>query len=184
MNMNDIIQGCIEQNRLSQKKLYESYYGKMLAVCMRYASNREEAREIMNVGFFKVFNTIAKYKPKIGNLDGWIYRIMINSAIDHYRKEARHKHHATLEHAAPVSKTVDVLDTLSAKEILELIQKLPPGYRTVFNLYVMDGFSHKEISAKLGIAEGTSKSNLAKARAKLQKMILKEQSYLLKNYVK
>jgi len=142
-----------------------------MGVCMRYASHKEQATEILNIGFFKVFKTLESFAAKGGNLEAWIYRIMVNSAIDFLRAEVRHQH-SDIEYAVVTEDHADVIAELNAEQILELVNLLPTSYRTVFNLYIMEGHNHKEIGELLGISEGTSKSNLAKARMKLQKMIV------------
>jgi RNA polymerase sigma-70 factor (ECF subfamily) len=167
----ELIRGCIDNDRLAQKRLYERYYGKMMGVCMRYASGREQAAEMLNIGFFKVFDSIKKYADKGGNLESWIYRIMVNTAIDYLRAEIRHRH-TEIEKTVYIEDTGSVLADLGAEQILEMVAQLSPAYRTVFNLYVVEGYNHIEIGKMLGISEGTSKSNLAKARAKLQEKIL------------
>ncbi len=170
--MDELVKGCQREDRLAQKRLYETYYGRMMGVCLRYAANRDEAAEILNKGFLKVFNTIKKFDTNRGRLDSWIYKVMLNTAIDHYRSEFRHKQNMVdIEQAYEVGEQSDVLHQISAEEIIALIQRLTPGYRTVFNLYVMEGMSHPEIAKELGISEGTAKSNLAKARKKLQAML-------------
>ncbi len=168
----EIIEGCIEGGRKFQKILYERFYGSMMVVCMRYTNDREEARDVLHEGFIKVFRNMHKF-AKGTNLGAWIRRIMVNTAIDHYRKRAKGPALVEINHAVHEIDTHDILSDMSAQEILGLVQRLSPAYRMVFNLYVMEGYSHKEVGKLLGISEGTSKSNLAKARAKLQKMILK-----------
>lgn len=168
----ELVRGCRKNDRLSQKRLYEKFYGRMMGVCLRYASGREEAAEILNKGFLKVFSMIGNYEPERGRLDSWIYKIVMNTAIDHYRAEVRRRTNIVeMEQAYYIGDESDVLHQISADEIIELIQKLSPAYRTVFNMYVMEGMSHGEIAEQLGISEGTTKSNLAKARKKLQAMI-------------
>jgi len=166
----EVVKGCIRQDRIYQKLLYERYYGSMMAVCMRYASDREEARDILHEGFMKVYKNITRFKQGT-NLGAWIRRIMINTSIDHYRKNAKKPNFVEINHAVHEAANYDVVSELGREEILKLVQKLSPAYRTVFNLYVIEGYSHKEVGEALGISEGTSKSNLAKARAKLQRMI-------------
>ena len=178
----DLLQGCVDGDRKAQKQLYEKCYSKMMSACMRYASDTDEAMEILNMGFFKVFTTIGRYQNEINNLEGWIYRIIVNTAIDHFRKEFKHKRTVETDHALSSQTAYDVVSDLSAEEILKLVQQLSPAYRTVFNLYVMEGFTHREIAEKLKVTEGTSKSNLAKARAKLQKMIREQDRIKLKAY--
>jgi len=168
----DIIEGCIAGGRKYQKLLYERFYGSMMVVCMRYTNDREEARDVLHEGFMKVFKNLTKFKRGT-NLGAWIRRIMINTAIDHYRKTAKRPNLVEINHAIHEADVHDVVAEISADEILEMVQKLSPAYRMVFNLYVIEGYAHKEVGKQLGISEGTSKSNLAKARAKLQQMIFK-----------
>jgi RNA polymerase sigma-70 factor (ECF subfamily) len=170
-NEQEVVQGCIRQDRTHQKLLYERYYGSMMAVCMRYASDREEARDVLHEGFMKVYKNMSRFKEGT-NLGAWIRRIMINTSIDHYRKNAKKPNFVEINHAVHEAASHNVVSDLSKEEILKLVQKLSPAYRTVFNLYVIEGYSHREVGEALGISEGTSKSNLAKARAKLQRMIL------------
>lgn len=172
----ELIRACLRKERAAQKELYEAFHGKMLGVCMRYAIDREQARDILNEGFIKVFKNLNRYK--IGtSLESWIRRIMINTAIDCYRKNVRHRTE-DIEHArAEVSKEADAVSRCSAKEILAMVQQLPPSYRTVFNLYAIEGFSHKEVAKKMGISESTSRSNLVKARNKLKDLLKAKQAY-------
>jgi len=167
----ELIKGCIKNDRLAQQRLYQRYYGKMMGVCMRYSSHKEQATEILNLGFFKVFKTMESFAKKGGNLEAWIYRIMVNTAIDYLRSEMRHQH-ADIEKSVYVEDTGDIISEMSAEHIMEMVNKLTPAYRAVFNLYVVEGYNHKEIGELLGISEGTSKSNLAKGRARLQEMII------------
>lgn len=174
LQTDDLISGCIAGKRLQQKQLYELYFGKMMAVCMRYARDRDEAKDLLNEGFLKVFKNLHQYKPQ-RSLESWIRRIMINNAIDHYRKNKKHRNIGDIDQVYDHAEDEQVHANLAAAEIMKLIQKLSPSYRTVFSLYVLEGFNHKEIGEKLGISEGTSKSNLSKARGKLQKMIRESQ---------
>ncbi len=167
----ELIKGCIKNDRLAQQCLYQRYYGKMMGVCMRYSSHKEQATEILNLAFFKVFKTIGGFNNKNGNLEGWIYRIMVNTAIDFIRSEIRHQH-SDIDKSVYAEDSSDIIAELSAEHILELVNKLTPAYKAVFNLYVIEGYSHGEIGKLLDISEGTSKSNLAKARANLQAMII------------
>jgi len=165
----EIVEGCLKGSRKFQKVLYEKYYGSMMAVCMRYTQDREEARDVLHEGFMKVYKNLNKYSRGT-NLGAWIRRIMVNTAIDHYRKNSKRPNLIEINHAVHEA---DIQDIVSAGEILELVQRLSPAYRTVFNLYVIEGYPHNDIAKMLGISEGTSKSNLAKARGRLQQMILK-----------
>ncbi len=149
-----------------------------MSVCMRYTDSREEARDVLNVGFMKVFQNIGRYQPS-HSLESWVRRIMINTSIDHYRKNKKHRHHLEVEHAYGEfdRSVVSPVSRLSEEEIMGMVQNLSPAYRTVFSLYVLEGFNHREIAERLGISEGTSKSNLAKARGKLQRMLAEELEY-------
>jgi RNA polymerase sigma factor (sigma-70 family) len=178
-----IIRGCISLNRQSQKAFYTRYYSFAAAICMRYTNNQDDAVEMVNDGFLKVFRELYNFKPVFENeeisLKGWMKRIMINTAIDYYRKYNKNQlqiagHEDAANNIAYKGETS--VDKLSYDEILELVQQLSPAYRTVFNLYVIDGLSHDEIAGQLGISSGTSKSNLAKARMNLQKMLEKRNS--------
>lgn len=167
-----LVKGCITGERSSQAKLYNLYAPKMFAVCMRYARNREEAEEIMQEGFMRVFTYIKQFKGA-GSMEGWIRKIMVNCALLRYQKKI---------HLAPVfelnieqcntADDADIISNINAKELLKLIQTLTPAYRMVFNLYVFEGMKHREIAEVLGISEGTSKSNLSDARTVLQKALL------------
>lgn len=179
----EIIRGCVKNERLAQKRLYERCYGKMFGVCMRYAADKEMATEILNLGFMKVFENIKEFQKKGGNLEGWIYRIIVNTAIDFLRSEMRHAH-SEIEKTIYAEDDSDVIADMGAEQILQLVNELTPAYRAVFNLYVVEGYNHNEIGEMLGISEGTSKSNLAKARAKLQEKIIKMNEIKLGAYGK
>ena len=163
----DLIEACVRKERWAQRVLYEEHYGKMMGVCLRYANNSDDALDILHEGFIKVFKHIAKYQPGT-SLTAWIRRIMVNTAIDYYRKNIRRRTE-DLEQAYDVeSLQADAISQCTEKEILAAVQELSPAYRTVFNLYVIEGYSHKEIAELLDITESTSRSNLVKARLKLQ----------------
>ncbi|MEN9569449.1 MAG: hypothetical protein RL172_680 [Bacteroidota bacterium] len=175
--LSDIIQGCINASRESQKELYKRYYGFSMSICMRYCDSQDDAMELVNDGFLKVFRSLAGFVPRSENIEAslmaWLKSIMVHTAIDHYRK---HKNDYLVkeieeEHYGLQDAAANALDAMSHKEILQLLQRLSPVYRTVFNLYVLDGYKHEEIAKKLNISTGTSKSNLAKARANIQKML-------------
>jgi len=166
-------------DRESQKKIYTSFYGYAMSVCERYTNNHDDAVEILNDGFLKIFKEIHRYKPSysdvVRSFMGWLRKIMIYTAIDHFRRNQKHRFTAELDDGViQVSAGgEDALDKISYDEIIRAIQEVTPGYRTVFNLFVIEGFSHEEISDQLGISVGTSKSNLSKARKQLQKILLK-----------
>lgn len=183
------IRGCTLNERESQRKIYSSFYGYAMSICQRYTSNPDDATEILNDGFLKVFVEMYRFRPHyedtVSSFKGWLRKIMIYTAIDHFRKNHKHQLHADLNESYLQLPDVheDALDKLSYEEILAAIKFLTPGYRTVFNLFVIEGFSHDEISRELGITIGTSKSNLAKARKQLQKILVQQNEIVRKNVV-
>lgn len=170
-NEESIIQACVRREKWAQKIIYEAYYGKMMGVCIRYSKTEEEALDILHDGFIKVFRYIGKYKPGT-SLFSWIRRIMVNTAIDHYRKMSRRRTESIELAYDVVNDQPGAIEKVTEKEILFAVQQLTPTYRTVFNLYVIEGYSHREIADKLDISESTSRSNLVKARSKLKEMLI------------
>jgi RNA polymerase sigma factor (sigma-70 family) len=167
-----IIKGCIAGERNAQAKLYNLYARKMMGVCLWYARNREEAEEILQDGFMRVFTYMHKFTGE-GSFEGWIRKIMVNAALFKYRNKSQLR--AVVEYdedAYNAEENNSVIEMLDAKELVKLVQTLPPGYRMIFNLHVLEGMKHREIAEILGISEGTSKSNLADARAILQKALI------------
>ncbi len=176
-----LVEQCQKQNRSAQKILYEKYYHKMMAICLRYLKSEEDALEVLNNSFLKVFAKIKQYKSE-GSLESWIKRIVINSSIDFVRsnKEYKNKFILTNEFSLYGSQEQETLSSnsfsnidlhLSKDQLFELIKELPPATRIVFNLYVIDDFTHKQISEQLKISEGTSKWHLSNARKILQEKI-------------
>lgn len=153
-----------------QKYVFEKFYGLMMGICLRYVSNREEARDILQEGFIKIFEKVDQYDDSYSFI-GWMKRVMVNNAIDNYRRSSKMPMSDNEDILLNEGVDADVFSGMGYKEIIKLIQRLPTGYRTVFNLYVIEGFTHKEIGEKLGIAEGTSKSQLNKAKLMLRKQI-------------
>lgn len=166
----DFIRACVHKERWAQKLLYEEYYSKMIGVCLRYSNNEDDALDILHEGFIKVFKHIGKYQPGT-SLSAWIRRIMVNTAIDYYRKNIRRRTEDIEQAFNLSSNEADAISQCTEKEILEAVQRLSPAYRTVFNLYVIEGYSHKEIANALEITESTSRSNLVKARMKLKEIL-------------
>lgn len=165
-----MIEGCIENDRKSQELLYKKLYAFAMKICMRYADNRSSAAEIVNDGFFKAFTNIEKYdqsKPFLA----WLSKIMYNVSIDYYRSNLKWTHLVGLEKSEHKPDESAVEHKLDYEDLLTMIQRLPPAYRIVFNLYAVDGFSHEEIADMTGISVSTSRSNLYKARQKLQQML-------------
>jgi RNA polymerase sigma-70 factor (ECF subfamily) len=168
----DLIAGCLGGDRKMQHELYQRYAPKMFGVCLRYAGNTEEAEDILQEGFIKVFNKMSSYRGE-GSFEGWIRRIFVNTAIEHFRKKTYLQPITEQEETSIEGKYLSVLDDLAEKDIVSLVQQLSPGYRTVFNMYVVEGYTHKQIADILGISEGTSKSQLSRAKFILQDLVKK-----------
>ena len=168
----DFIRACVAKEGWAPKKLYEYHYPVMYPVCRRYANNEEDALDILHDGFIKVFRHIEKYQSGT-SLVSWIKRVMINTAIDYYRRESRRRSFDIEDAKNLATDEADALSMISAEEIIDLLQHLSPAYRSVFNLYVIEGYSHKELADILQITESTSRSNLVKARNKLKELIAK-----------
>ncbi len=169
----DLIKGCISGIRKHQENLYQIFSSKMYAVCLRYCNNSDDAQDVLQDGFVKVFKNLEKFRFE-GSFEGWVRRIFVNTAIEHYRKKSNL---ISITESVELSHEDDNwtgLDRLAEKDILNIIKKLSPGYRTVFNMYVIEGYTHKEIAELLNINEGTSKSQLARAKSLLQKLILEQ----------
>ena len=174
MTDEQLVTGCLKGEPLAQKELYRAYARKMMSICMRYAPGREQAQDILQDGFVKVFQKMDLYRGD-GPLGGWIARTMVNTALDHIRRNKPYDHSLDLTEAEHLhSEDAQVLGQMSTGELMELIQALPPGYRAVFNLFAIEGYAHKEISEMMGISENTSKSQFMKARAYLRKLLPKE----------
>jgi RNA polymerase sigma factor (sigma-70 family) len=171
--MQFLIEGCKRNDREAQRLLYQHYYGYAMSICIRYCRSLDESKEIVNDGFMKVFERIEQHHES-ASFKGWLRRIMIHTAIDHYRKEVKHYNTKEIADAnVKEENSTTVLDEIAYSELIAMIQSLSPQYRAVFNLYVIDGFTHDEIAETLNISSGTSKSNLMKARAVLRKMLEK-----------
>ena len=167
----ELIAGCLKNKREAQKGLYDLMSPKVFAICLRYADSYQTAEDLLQEGFIKVYKYIKNYRGD-GSFEGWVKRIFVNTAIEHYRKKARMYPIVNLDNVEYELKVEQIADTLELQDLQKLIQKLSPGYKTVFNLYVVEGYSHREIGELLSISEGTSKSQLARARYLLQKMII------------
>jgi RNA polymerase sigma factor (sigma-70 family) len=169
-NERDFIEACLNKDSVALRTLYEHHYPIMLPLCRRYANNEEDALDILHDGFIKVFRNLNKYQ--IGTtLTAWIKRIMVNTAIDYYRRETKRRYTAIEDAVSIPSDEPDILSNISAEEIIELLQHLSPAYRSVFNMYVIEGYSHRDLAEILQITESTSRSNLVKARAKLKELL-------------
>ena len=171
----DLIRGCLQNSAAMQKKLYDKYAAKLYGIAIRYAHSQEDAKDILQDGFVKVYRNLSKFKGT-GSFEGWMRRIIVNTAIEHYRKknntyEIQESHEENITDG-----DLNALDKLAAAEILNMVKELPNGYRTVFNLFAIEGYSHKEIAEMLNISEGTSKSQYARAKALLQEKIRNQEN--------
>ncbi|WP_207435546.1 sigma-70 family RNA polymerase sigma factor [Sabulibacter ruber] len=169
-NLPETLDGCRKGKQSAQKKLYEHYYSFAKSICLRYAASQQQAEEMVNDGFLKVLENLAQYDSSRA-FEAWFRTVVVRTSIDYYRRHHLKGTRIDLEDAPELEQEDDLLETISAEEILRLVQQLPPAYRTVFSLFVVDGYNHSEIAEMLQINEGTSRSNLAKARAKLQEWV-------------
>lgn len=170
-NLKRILKRAAKGHKQSQYELYESFYGYCMSVSLRFCDSREEAKEVVHDSFIKAFAKLGSVVSE-DSFKPWLRRIVVNTSIDYYRKNATEVHHLDIIEHDSIDVTENAIDKLSAEDIFKAIALLPPGYRMVFTLYAVEGYKHDEIGEKLGISTGTSKSNLSKARAKLQKLIL------------
>jgi len=165
-----VLEGCIAGRPHYQKLLYNHFSPTMFGICLRYANDYHQAEDILQEGFIKVFNNLHRFR-KEGSFEGWMKRIFINTAIEYYRKSFNFCALTVIDEWRNRSKGNAGFQNLATQDLLKLVQKLPPGYRTVFNLYAIEGYAHREIAEMLQISEGTSKSQLARARNTLKGMI-------------
>ena len=168
----DLIKDCIKGKAKAQKMLYDNFSRKMFGVCLRYAKNREEAEDFLQEGFMKVFSNIKQYTG-LGSFEGWMRKIIVNTSLENIRKNKSMLFIGIDDGSIEDDSDYDFFeDSHNVQHLLKIIQSLSDGYRTIFNLYVVEGYSHKEISEKLGISEGTSKSQLSRARQLLKTKLL------------
>lgn len=168
----ELIKGCLRRERAAQQQLFDLYSSKMYALCYRYVRHAMEAEDILVTAFTKILERIDQFKGE-GSFEGWIRRVVVNEALTHLRKSRTMYLETELEQADREPDFGQLSDHLEAEDLLNMIQELPAGYRLVFNMYAIDGYSHKEIAEQLGISENTSKSQLSRARVYLQKMLTK-----------
>ncbi|MCJ0742792.1 RNA polymerase sigma factor [Pedobacter montanisoli] len=174
--LEELLEGCKIGSRQMQEQLYRQTASKMLAICMRYAKDRMEAEDVLQMGYVKIFQKIQAYRGE-GSFEGWMRRIMVNTAIESYRKNVRSLNVVAIDEAYEQPSAGFDFSRLGMQDLLKVIQKLADGYRMVFNMYAIEGYSHKEIAETLGITEGASKSQLSRARAILQQEILKLEGF-------
>jgi len=166
-----IISLCLKGDRLACKQLFDLHSRKMMSLCYRFARDRNEAEDILQEGFIRIFGKLNLYSGE-GSFEAWMRRVIINTALKYKQKHITKHSFTEIEHVHVYDNSPNVLDDLSKEEILKLVQQLPPGYKVVFNLYVIEGYSHKEIADALNIGESTSRSQLVKARTMLKQRLL------------
>lgn len=177
MSDEELVLRCCRNDPQAQEELFKRFSAKMLGVCMRYASSREEAEDALQEGFIKVFRKIESFRSQ-GSLEGWVKRIMINTSLDHFRKNKELRFNMDIEsHDFAGSVAPTITGTLGVRDLMKIISAMPPGFRAVFNLYAIEGYAHKEIGEMLGITESTSKSQYSRARAHLQRLLQTEKAY-------
>jgi RNA polymerase sigma factor (sigma-70 family) len=179
----DLIKGCQQQNRQAQKRLYEMYGSRLYAVCCRYIKDKMEAEDVLITAFTKILNRIDQYSGE-GNFEGWMRKVVVNDSLSHLRKSKSMYLETDISEVDFEIDYQKLEDQLEAEDLLKMIDNLPAGYRVVFNLYAIEGYSHKEIGEQLGISENTSKSQLSRARATLQKYLMESEAWdkKTKNY--
>lgn len=179
--LEDVVRGCQVGDRKCQEMLYKSTSSKMLGICMRYARDQFEAEDMMQTGFVKVFKKLNDFRWE-GSFEGWMRRIMVHTSIEFYRKNIRTLNVVDISETLSTEAVTDFdMSSINVKDLMRLIQNLSPGYRLVFNMYAIEGYSHREIGEQLGISEGASKSQLSRARAILKSQVLKLEGYKNEN---
>lgn len=165
-----MLKGCLANDRTSQRALYEHFYAYGMSIGLRYSKNEDDAVMILNDGFMKTFKYLKNFDLK-KPFKPWFRRIIVNTAIDHYNTKAKEPFMSDIEEVREADKDQDILSGINYEEILLLIRRLPPSYQMVFNLHIVEGYSHEEIAERLGVSTGTTKSNLFKAKKKMQEML-------------
>ncbi len=174
MTDEELIVGCKAKNPVAQRKLYEKYNRKMMGICLRYTGNHDEALDVLQDGFVKVFEKINSFQAQ-GSFEGWLRRIFVNTALDNIRKNKERKNEADIDdYGYSLDSGVNIEGNINAEELLKLLQKIPSGYRVVFNMFAIEGFSHKEIADELGVSESTSKTQFLRAKNFLIKAMQKQ----------
>lgn len=172
MSEEQLVKECVSGNATAQKKFYDLFANKMMGVCLRYTKDYDDAQDVLQDGFIKVFNKLPDFVSK-GSLEGWVRRIMVNTALDQYRKNKKHQRNVEIESVDfKLERNDFTLETMHAEDLLKVIQTIPEGYRVVFNLFAIEGYSHKEIAERLGVTESTSKSQYSRAKKMLRKLLV------------
>lgn len=174
MTDEDLVKECVSGNAIAQKKFYDLFARKMMGVCLRYSKDYEEAQDILQDGFVKIFNKLPAFESK-GSLEGWVRRIMVNTALDAYRKAKKHQNNVDVDSVSYLLDSNDfTIESINADDLLKIIHSIPEGYRVVFNLFAIEGYSHKEIAERLGVTESTSKSQFSRAKKMLRKILIEK----------
>ena len=175
MTDEQLVKKCLEKDTLAQKQLFDTYSKRMMGVCLRYSKDVDEAQDVLQMGFIKVFEKLILYNHQ-GSLEGWIRKVMVNTALDNIRKNKKFNSNIEMDKVDYQLPNTDVsgYDSLKVQDLLKIIQDMPTGFKTVFNLFAVEGYSHKEIAEQLNISVNTSKSQYSRARGYLKKIIIEE----------
>ena len=172
MTDEDLVKECVSGSSVAQKKFYDMFARKMMGVCLRYTNSYEEAQDVLQDAFVKIFKKLPEFQSK-GSLEGWIRRIMVNTALDAYRKAKKHQSNVDVDSVGYLLDSEDyTIENINAQDLLKIIQSIPEGYKVVFNLFAIEGYSHKEIADRLGVTESTSKSQYSRAKKMLRKILI------------
>jgi len=172
MTDDELVKQCLNNNQAAQKELFVRFSSSMLGVCLRYTSSKSDAEDVLQEAFIKVFNKLDKYSG-LGSFEGWIRRIVVNTALDYLRKNKKMQLNSSIDDVGyGIKKDHFIVEDLTAKELMKLIQRIPLGYKTIFNMYAIEGYSHKEIAQELNISESTSKSQLSRARSAIKELLV------------
>ena len=168
LNDEHLISECLQNNRVAQKSLYDKYAAKMMGVCLRYTNSKEDAEDVLIEGYTNIFQKLSMYKGD-GSFEGWMKRIMINTAISHFRSNSKYRFHQDIDEVQNISEHQEtVIEKMETQRIMKLVNSMPEGYKMIFNLFAVEGYTHREIGEMLNLSEGTSKSQFSKARKWLQ----------------
>ena len=172
MTDDELVKQCLNNNQSAQKELFVRFSSKMLGVCLRYTPSMDDAEDVLQEAFVKIYNKLDKYSG-MGSFEGWIRRIVVNTALDFLRKNKKTQLHSSIDDIGfAIKKEQFIVEDLTAKELMKIIQQIPLGYKTVFNMYAIEGYSHKEIAQELDISESTSKSQLSRARKAIKLLLI------------
>jgi RNA polymerase sigma-70 factor (ECF subfamily) len=174
MTDEQLVKECVSGSAIAQKKFYDLFAKKMMGVCLRYTNDYEEAQDVLQEAFVKIFTKLPDFESK-GSLEGWVRRIMVNTALDAYRRAKKHQNNVDVDSVGYLLDSNDyTIETINANDLLKIIHTIPEGYRVVFNLFAIEGYSHKEIAERLGVTESTSKSQFSRAKKMLRKILVEK----------